>query len=129
MYATKIIEQTCVGVGGTPPHEYGNCFTVLCDDGKHRRVVNFVLENLEAGVEKHGLTWPIRIKALTDRVAVVHDERIPDNWYSKRFCEVCCPTNLLPLPQLLAHERQIAYGDRTENGRDIVEKYPGLRWE
>ena len=113
LMATAIEEHTLVGVYGKPPHAHGNCFGVRGDDGKHYKVVNFVYENLEA-LLRSGLTLPIQIRSLSERHAVVHDKRIPSGWYPSHFCEVCCPTTLLPLPQCLRQEREIAQGIRGE---------------
>lgn len=114
--ALQITSHTLVGVytAGGFPVAHGNCFNVLCSDGKERAIVNVALENLEEAI-KRGVTWPIKIKRLSDRHAVIHDERIPDNWYGSGFCEICCPKELLPVDQLLAHERQIARGEREEH--------------
>jgi hypothetical protein len=120
LMATAIEEHTLVGVYGTPPHARGNCFGVRGDDGKHYKVVNFVYENLEALLAA-GLTFPIQIRALSDRHAVVHDKRIPHGWYPSHFCEVCCPRVLLPLPQALRQEREVMQGVREErNGLVMI---------
>lgn len=93
------------------PISHGNCFTVLTEGGKSYRIVDFAYENLEEALRR-GLTWPIKIFPLSACVAVIHDPRIPDDWYRDYWCEVCCPEELLPLPQILAHKRQIARGER-----------------
>lgn len=101
---------TLLGVWGKLPLERGNCFSVETEQGDFR-IVNFVHENLEH-LLKHGLSWPIRIMVLGDGIAALHDERIPDRWFSKTYCEVCCPQSLLPFPQRAAHMRQEARGER-----------------
>ena len=114
--ATKITEHTLVGIPSKdfPIEGYGgNCFSVKAEDGSLFRIANFGLENLKEA-ERRGVKWPIEIKPLSDRIAVIHDSRIPDNWYSDSFCEICCPRDLLPLPQLLRYERQIDRGERVE---------------
>jgi len=129
MKAFSISEHTLIGVGGDDfPLSSGNCFSVEAEDRKYYRIINFVLENLEEAI-KRGIDWPIEIKILRGRIAVIHDSRIPDSWYSTRFCEVCTPKDMLPLPQLLAHERQIARGERIEREGStsiIVDKIPML---
>lgn len=102
--ATCVTSITLVGVEGKPPLARGNCFSVRAEDGREYRVVNFVYENLEALLAE-GLEWPIDVRTLDSRTAVIHDKRIPNEWYSTRFCEVCCPNSLLPLPQQLRQER------------------------
>jgi hypothetical protein len=109
MKAISITSRTMIGTWGDPPWTRGNCFRVMADDGNVYRIVNFIYENLHE-LEKAGLNWPIGIRVLSGRVAVIHDRRIPANWYSSSFCEVCCPKDLLPLPQVLRHEREAQEG-------------------
>ena len=66
-----------------------------------------------------GVTWPIKVHPISEHQAVIHDERIPDNWYSNGWCEICCPRDLLPIEQKLAHSRQEARGERTVTTTDI----------
>jgi hypothetical protein len=117
--ATSITYQTLLGTWGTPPLAHGNCFYMATDDGHEYRIVNFVLENLEALLAA-GLTFPVDIAALDRGVAVIHDRRIPSEWYATRFCEVCCPQRLLPMPQTLRIEREIMQGVREEQDGCII---------
>lgn len=116
MNALEITESTCVGHGGERPQERGNCFSVRADDGKHYRIANFNLENLEALVEK-GLKWPIPLKPLSERTALIHDPRIGERWYQNRYCEICTPRKFWPPQQLDARERQVARGEIIEHER------------
>ena len=129
LQALHVTSHTTIGIWkGEFPIKNGNCFSVMCSDGQSRRIVNFALENLEEAISR-GVSWPIEVKALTDGIAVIHDSRIPDDWYQEGFCEICCPRDLLPVPQRLAHERQIARGERVEGPRDIaiiISKRPTL---
>lgn len=111
--ATAIGSQTLVGfTKQTFPAKRGNCFGVETANGTSEfRIVNFVVENLEELLSR-GLCWPIRIVELDNRVAVINDERIPDDWYREDFCETCCPESLLPTPQILKHERDKLRGWR-----------------
>lgn len=110
MKALQITWSTCVGVSRHErPQPHGNCFSVLADDGKDYRVANFNLENLEALIVK-GLTWPIPIKALDERNALIHDPRIAERWYDSEYCEICTPRELLPAPQIDRREREILRG-------------------
>lgn len=112
--AIEVTRYTLLGVSGKFPFDGGNCFSVIADDGNEYRIINFVYENLEHLLAA-GLTWPIGIRALTESVAVFHDSRIPDDCYPSRFCDVCCPKALLPLPQTLRHERNVMQGIREEH--------------
>ena len=89
----------------------GNCFSVQTDDKLEYRIVNFAYENL-VELLRRGLLWPIKIQTLTDHHAVIYDKRIPNEWYAKEFCTVCCPEQLLPMPQRLLHELEILRGER-----------------
>ena len=118
--ATGIYSQTCVGViGGQYPLPVGNCFSVLC--AGHTlciSIVNFCLENLQELLRRGVVAWPIAVHVMdADRgIGVIHDARIPHAWYSDRYCEICCPRDLWPLPQRLAFERDIATGRVREIG-------------
>lgn len=109
--ATGIDETTCIGVMKTQyPLEYGNCFAVCTENGGSYGIVNFILENLEEAI-KRGVTWPIRLLKLDDRHAIIHDSRIPYNWYKKDWCETCCSKELLPEHQQLEKQRQEERGE------------------
>jgi hypothetical protein len=122
--AVEIGEQTLVGSFGDFPRKHGNCFGLITEEGKNYRIVNFIVENLEEALER-GLEWPIKIIPITERTAIIHDERIPHDWYMDRWCEVCCPHDLLPIPQKLRQDREIKYGTREEyvteiNGKPVT---------
>lgn len=102
--------QTLVGTGGQEfPYKRGNCFSMHNDEGEGYRIVNFNVENLKELI-KRGLTWPIKVHPISKRHAILHDERIPHEWYDDRFCSICCPESLLPLPQRAAKFRDREYG-------------------
>ena len=112
--ALKLTSQTLIGVlKSTYPVKHGNCFSVLADDDNEYKIINFFAENWEEAI-KRGVALPIGIRIITNRLAVIHDGRIPDNWYPDKFCEVCCPDHLLPINQKLAHERGLMNGSRHE---------------
>ena len=92
--------------------------------------MNFNLENIEELIRIGQITWPIKIKEIgtqlleSDRSnwAVIHDERIPDDWFQDNWCEICCPQVLLPIHQRDRHERQEACGAReVRNGTLIID--------
>jgi len=130
--AYGVTMYTLVGVGRTDnyPLTHGNCFSVATrtdnkspwNDSGSYKIVNFILENLEHLIEEKVIEWPIKIVVIDEqlRVAAVNDPRIPDEYYTTRFCEVCTPINLLPVPQRLRHLRDIDRGFRTEHGNGIV---------
>jgi hypothetical protein len=101
---------TLVGYPGIPPLKRGNCFAVRTKEGARYHIVNFCHENWAAMLERNLITLPIKVLPLNENIAVVCDERIPDNWYSKKFCEVCCPEIFLPLDQRLRIWRWKATG-------------------
>ena len=111
--AISVSSYTLVGVIENKfPFKGGNCFSVTGDDGQYYRIVNFVHENIEELIKLGTISFPIQILALSECIAVINDPRIEDEWYLTRFCEVCCPTSLLPLPQILKHDREEMRGDR-----------------
>jgi hypothetical protein len=109
--AKCVTSQTLLGVSGNPPHEKGNCFSILTKNNKTYRIVNFVYENLEHLI-KSGLTWPIKICIIRKRTAIIHDERIPHEFYAKRYCEVCCHESVLPVNQIAEIRRKELTGER-----------------
>jgi|688.fasta_scaffold476078_2 hypothetical protein len=111
--ATNVTTVTLVGFFGEYPRERGNCFSVSVE-GEDYRIINFNHENLEKLIEDKIVSFPIKISKLSDGIAIIADERIPDEWYSKIFCETCTPGDLLPLPQRLKHYLDIERGIRKE---------------
>lgn len=97
-----------------------NCFDVQGEDHAYR-IVNFFLEDIEA----LPIEWPIEIKVIGPRTAVVHDPRIPDRYYRNRWCTTCCPEELLPIPQRLEWERQEMRGQRVRHDTGSVSTYLG----
>lgn len=109
-YATGVAEVKLVGVRITKyPLVRGNCFRMYTKCGGHYRILNFVYENLEY-LLKNGLSYPIKIAVLNDREAVVHDERIPDNFYTKKLCNVCSSEEFKNNTDYLAYQRGIMSG-------------------
>lgn len=104
------------------PVKWGNCFSVHASDGKVYNIVNFIYENLKFLIEDYEIDFPFKIYALNARTAILHDYRIPDVWYRAGWCEVCCPTNLLPIEQRLRHKLDIQRGNRTEHNGFITIK-------
>lgn len=120
LLATKMDSQTLVGYFNEDfPREHGNCFGLHVAGDREFRIVNFNAENLQE-LLKRGLTYPIKIVPIAKNRAIIHDERIPHDWYQSRWCECCCPDDLLPLPQQLKHHRQELTGERrVVRGKDF----------
>lgn len=115
--ATSITTHTLVGVGDGPyPMKHGNCFSIKCGGDKEYRVVNFNYENLVHLLKEKLIEWPITVlvfwegSAGESRTAMIHDHRIPDNYYQDFFCETCCPRDYLPIPQRLRIQRDLESG-------------------
>jgi hypothetical protein len=113
MKALHIESHTLIGPDSELPASYGNCFSIIAEDGNRYAVVNFIYENIKA-LEKSGLTWPLEIEPLSKWIAVLMDPRIGERWYQDRYCEVCTPASLLPIVQRQRHQRDIARGRRVE---------------
>ena len=113
--AIRITGQTLVGSSGSFPRKFGNCFSIEAENGKNYRILNFKVENIKELIKRKVLSWPIKCESLSEHSAVINDGRIPDDWYMDRFCEVCTPIDLLPLPQRLKHLRDIQRGKRIEH--------------
>lgn len=129
LWGYEVGYQTTVGSFGEFPRDIGNCFSLHAKhaDGEGEwNIVNFKIENLNELVSDRVLSWPIRLRALSYDIAVICDERIPEDWYSSDYCDCCCPRDLLPGPQRDRQLRQIMRGDRQEDG-DIVTGYVGGR--
>jgi hypothetical protein len=117
--ATDITTVTLVGYFGEFPMERGNCFSVSVDDERDYRIINFNYENLEKLIEDSVVSFPLKISKLSEGIAIIADGRIPDEWYSKRFCETCTPSDLLPVTQKLKHFLDIERGIRKETEIEI----------
>jgi len=120
--ATRITKVTLVGYFGEFPMERGNCFSVSVEDERDYRIINFNYENLKKLIEDSVVSFPLKISKLSEGIAIIADERIPDEWYSKRFCETCTPSDLLPVPQKLKHFLDIERGIREETEVEIAGK-------
>ncbi len=111
--AYEVTSTTLIGSFGDFPRSVGNCFSLKTDIDKDYRIVNFNAENLDE-LLKRGLTWPVKILPMNERIAIICDARISDKWYDERYCSICCPDSLLPHPQLASQLREIDRGDRVE---------------
>ena len=125
--ATKLMSQTLVGSSGDFPRDNGNCFSIEDDNKREYNIVNFYLENLEELIRLKKIDWPIKCLEISKRQAVINDGRIPDEWYRNKFCEVCTPLALLPLPQRLQHLRDIDRGNRVEHANGMVSIKVGVK--
>ena len=88
MNGLRITSQTLMVADNTIPHRSGNCFSVLADNGKDYRIVNFKLENLLELLQR-GLTYPIEIERIGGGAAVIKDDRIGGAWYTEHYCPIC----------------------------------------
>jgi hypothetical protein len=103
---------TLVGVNtDTYPCKRGNCFSVY-SAAQEYRILNFNYENLEYLLNTGVIQWPIDILIYETCFALIHDARVPEDYYQKHFCEVCCPENLLPISQRLVLDRMTLRGER-----------------
>ena len=117
--ALHVNGSTLINPDDKLPHQRGNCFNVSASDGKQYDIVNFNYENLEY-LLSHGINWPIKMVILSERKGIIQDERIPDEWYDDKYCEVCCPRSLLPFQQIARHKRQEARGERVITDTSII---------
>lgn len=118
--ATSVTTVTLVGYFGDYPREKGNCFSVSVEgETQDCRIVNFNYENLDKIMKDGVISFPLKISKLADRIAIIADERIPNEWYSKRLCETCTPSDLLPVTQRLKHFLDIERGIREEREVEI----------
>lgn len=102
---------TLIGViNPTYPLDYGNCMSMLDEEGNSYRVLNFVHENMEYLIDKEVLTFPVKSLLLDDGYVVIHDGRIGENWYRHEFCNTCCPIEMLPITQRLKTARNVLRG-------------------
>lgn len=117
--ATAFGGHTLVGSHGEFPRKFGNCFSLKVEQG-FVDIINFKFENLEELIRR-GLSWPIKVRKLDVRRALVVDERIPDHWYTNRYCEVCSPERLLNQYQIEARRRAEARGDRIVHPNGMIQ--------
>lgn len=110
---------TLVEFLGDYPRESGNCFSLLTEEDAYVKILNFNHENLKKLIDDGVVSFPIIISKLSEYKAVIVDGRIPDEWYSNKFCEVCTPDDLLPLPQKIKHQLEIDRGNRVETNIEI----------
>lgn len=109
--AIEIISMTLIGPDRSLPAKWGNCFSVKCDDGSRYRIVNFIYENLYYLTGRRKVQWPIQIETISERQAIISDSRIGAKWYKDRYCETCCPFELLPESRRLEKQKKIDSGE------------------
>lgn len=117
--AVKVTTVTLVGYMGDFPRERGNCFSIETENGSGMRVLNFGHENLEELLKREIVQWPIAVLPISERHCLIADHRIPDEWYSDRFCSTCTPFSLLPPQQKLERVIDLTSGKRTESKIEI----------
>lgn len=121
--ATGIGSVTLVGVDVRDgyPIKRGNCFSVgTKNKNEWYHILNFSYENLKYLEKQKIIQFPIKILSLSERHAVICDNRIPDEFYQKDFCEICTPRELLPVPQRLKQLIQIQNETRKEHENGLV---------
>lgn len=119
----KFGATTLIGSFGEFPRKTGNCFSLMDEKGEYHRVVNFNYENLKEWMHRTGQT-DVDVECIpkSDHIWMIADERIPKNWYSNRFCEVCTPYRLLPYEQrkaMFARTKVSQYHDESGERRLI----------
>lgn len=121
--ATSIGSVTLVGFSGSKsfPKKWGNCFSVGTNNKEWYKIVNFNYENFEHLLKQKVISFPVKILELGKNSAVICDNRIPRDYYNERFCIVCTPTDLLPIPQRLEQLLDLQDGTRKEFGNGIVQ--------
>src|SRR5690348_4293302 len=82
---------------------FNNCFSVI-SEGKRYNIVNFYYEDIE------NVEFPVKIKVLEGNIAIIADEKIPNEKYKDKFCSICCPKHLFPTPQRLSYELNVRRG-------------------
>lgn len=117
-----------VGASEKRPSDTGNCFSVAVNDHIEYKIVNFNLENLEELMAR-GLTWPIRIAAISPHHALLDDPRIGSRWYQNEWCIICTPRELLPASQRMEQLRAIERGDRVELANSVIYKGNKVQFE
>jgi hypothetical protein len=103
----------------TFPYKRGNCFSVECE-GISYNVVNCVHENLEHLIETGVVEFPIKIKVIGYKTAIITDERFPSEVLFEKYCSICCPKHLQPRKQ------QDEYQERIDSGEIRVVKCNGF---
>lgn len=80
--------HSLIGALGTPPFSHGNYF-YLKHKGEPIRVGNMWLENLEHALEhflEDKLVNIVIYRENNNSWCLIHDERIPENYYVKKLC-------------------------------------------
>jgi hypothetical protein len=120
--ATDIGFVSLVGVYSSEwPIKWGNYFSMSAEDGKSYQIVNFWYENLEQLLEHKEIEFPIPLLILDDGYAMIHDPRIPDDWYVKDSVSTCVPRRYHTIHQQAKHQRGIDGGWIEEF--DTVQKF------
>lgn len=107
--ATSIGEVSCVGIISKKfPLNHGNYFSIYIGK-KQYEVANFWFENLEHLIKTNVVSFPINVKILNNRWVLIHDSRIPHNYYSESI-SYRAPLEFWSIPDLLKRQREIEDG-------------------
>lgn len=100
---------SCVGIIAREedyPLNHGNYFFLHTGDGHEYEIANFWFEDFEMVIKRENIKYPIPIKILNERWAIIHDHRIPHNWYYDSI-SYRAPKEFWPLNKLAERQRDI----------------------
>jgi hypothetical protein len=90
------------------PLNRGNYFSLVVN-GKNYEICNFWYEDLEHLVKTGVVPFPIKIKILDERWAMVYDERVPADFYSETSYRA--PQKYWSLKQLMERQQKLDSGE------------------
>jgi hypothetical protein len=80
--ATGVGFVSLVAYFGGYPRPQGNYFTLNVGSSRTYEIANMWYENLQYLIDDGTITFPIKMKILTDRWAIVYDDRVPRDFYT-----------------------------------------------
>ena len=84
--ATSLGFASCVGVMAEEkdfPLNRGNYFSLETEDGKEYEIANFWYEDFDYLIRNKVIEFPVNIKVLEKRWALISDNRVPFKFYSE----------------------------------------------
>ena len=84
--ATSIGYVSCVGVMAEEkdfPLNHGNYFSLETEDGKEYEIANFWYEDFDYLIRNKVIEFPVNIKVLEKKWAIISDNRVPFKFYSE----------------------------------------------
>jgi hypothetical protein len=114
-------EVSCVGfLNQTFPSAWGNYFSLVDSEDNYYKIINFHHENFDELFRTGVIEYPVNMKVLEKGFAMLHDIRIPNEWYMTKTMTTTVPVKYYTIHQKAEYERGIERGNIVDKRNGIV---------